>query len=342
MKNKQQLLAQLESRVRDVVERAMNKQPVEGQFEELKSEWPLTDDKSKARKVARQLAGGCNAAGGQPYLWVIGVREPKGDVAGDLIGAHETDPGKWYGPVQTCFDDESPELLCSIPVKIKEKVVYGLLFDSERVPYVVHAEIENRKEVPFRVGTNTNSASRSQLLRLLLSAADRTETEVVDAHCEISGVRLGWTPTTLDLTVTASFFVRPPAGTTLTIPAHKCSIGLLGNGQDLDVAALDTDVTLWVKSDNKAGRIWMHREDADSPRIPKAKLAASGQIRIEHDCSVDLSLSADLPRTDAGWKDIVVRFECTSPSLTLSTRFGSPRHGPADDPSNFTTHFTLE
>lgn len=61
---------QVEIRVLDMCDAVVVGRNVEDDLVELKAVWP-----EAGRKVARQIAGHANAAGGAPILWVIGADE---------------------------------------------------------------------------------------------------------------------------------------------------------------------------------------------------------------------------------------------------------------------------
>ena len=57
-----------------IIDRVIQKQPIEDDRVELKAEWP------DALKAARRIAGHANAARGEPILWLIGVDEKAGAI----------------------------------------------------------------------------------------------------------------------------------------------------------------------------------------------------------------------------------------------------------------------
>jgi hypothetical protein len=151
--------SQLEALVLAAVEALRAGTPPEDDRFEFKREWPEV-------KKARQLAGAANRANGEPLIYVIGIDEKTGE-----IHPVADDPAEWWARMQSEFDDAAPELVTHVTTFVSEgEAVIALLFRTDRAPYCVRivniGPIE--REVPMRDGTRTRSASRRELLRLLL------------------------------------------------------------------------------------------------------------------------------------------------------------------------------
>src|SRR4029077_7253709 len=68
------------------------------------------------------------------------------------------------------FDEDfAPELLHHLNIPWKSKSVVALIFETDRAPYVVKNPSGGHVtfEVPWRAATDTFSANRSQLLKVL-------------------------------------------------------------------------------------------------------------------------------------------------------------------------------
>src|SRR5438874_11282477 len=118
---------ELEFWIRQVLDRVHRREHTEDTRVELKSEWP-----SDHAKAARRLAGHANAAQGEPILWIIGADEKTGSVVGVPTG----DLDAWYRAVAACFDEIAPSMLLGLAVPFNGTTVMGLLFETERAPYV--------------------------------------------------------------------------------------------------------------------------------------------------------------------------------------------------------------
>lgn len=151
--------AEIESWVLGLIERTRRKEPVEDQRVELKREFP------EPSKAARRIAAHVNSARAESIVWVIGI-----DEGGGLVGARNEEIANWWPRVQSQFDQLAPDLLLHLNVPVDDKTVVALLINAERRPLVV----KNPKpgdaitfEVPWREGTLTRTARRSELITIL-------------------------------------------------------------------------------------------------------------------------------------------------------------------------------
>ena len=131
---------------------------------ELKSDWPASDF-----EAARQLAAQANAVGGNPILWLIGVKQGKG-----VVGVSPRDLAKWWPKVQRHFDKAAPRLLADRILDYSAGTTVALMFNPSEPPYVIlypPGEFPGKRaisrEVPWREGTALRSAGREDLLRVL-------------------------------------------------------------------------------------------------------------------------------------------------------------------------------
>jgi hypothetical protein len=140
--------------------------PHEDSRVECKAEWP-----ENTKKAARQLGAHANAAGGEPILWIVGLDRTRG-----VLGAQDRELSNWWSSVKSEFNQLEPVLAADLIVPVGDKVVVALLFQTDRAPFVVKAQ-EGFLEVPWRQGTRTNSAQRSDLVRLLVPAVKLPDVE---------------------------------------------------------------------------------------------------------------------------------------------------------------------
>lgn len=172
----------LEHRVLGIIDAVQRGSPVESSLVELKSAWP------EAKRSARRLAGHCNAARGDPVLWIIGVDETEG-----VIGATAEETADWWAGVQSEFDHETPALLTNISIHTNNRTVIGLLFDSSRAPFVIKNAVHGQPnagpvqlEVPWREGNSVRSARREDLIRLLVPAVRTPVLELLSGEAQCS------------------------------------------------------------------------------------------------------------------------------------------------------------
>jgi hypothetical protein len=210
-----------------VIDRVVQRLPVEDGRVELKASWidPL--------KAARQIAGHANASRGARLLWLLGVDEERQLVPGvELV-----EMSVWLSSVRSHFEGLMPSLT-HLNIPTGEATVVALLFETDRAPFVVknphfgsRADDPIAFEVPWREGTETRSADRSELLRILSPVAELPQFEVLwgrtdgylftpqnkseDEEQESPHVRLS-----VDLDI----YVVPIGERTVVIPDHKTTM----------------------------------------------------------------------------------------------------------------------
>ena len=198
--------SRLEEWVLSVVDRVRHKHPIEDARVELKAEWP------DPVKAARRIAGHANASGGERILWVIGADEKKGAVG----GAKQEELTEWWPRVQSLFDGLAPTLI-SLAVPAGGVTVVGLLFETERLPFVVRNPDGGTIafEVPWRDGTGVRSARREDLIRLLVPRLQLPDFELLSGVLTADDAT-GWWALRLD------FYVVPLSADRIVLPFHKC------------------------------------------------------------------------------------------------------------------------
>ena len=202
---------QIESWAIKVIERVETGQPDEDFKVELKSEWP------EPQKAARRLAAHANASRGEPILWLIGVDQK----ARTVTGVSHMEVSTWYEQVRAEFDERTAPAMKDLNISYNGKTVVALLFDTERLPFVVKTA-EGRLEVPWREGTLTRSAKRSELLKLLVPLQFLPQFEVLAGEVNIDKNNQG----ELSWRVHLNLYVEPRDDMRLVIPFHRCKASL--------------------------------------------------------------------------------------------------------------------
>jgi hypothetical protein len=177
-------LRQLEERVIEVCDRIKSQQKIEDSMIELKASF--VDPK----KAAGILAGQANALHGERALWIIGVDENAGTIEGIT---DKTELANWLPQVESQFDGPAPSLVFDKCVfYYDDKLVVGLLFDTDQAPYVVKNPRKGQQSaddkhidfwIPVRVGKQTRTAKREHLLRILTPLESAPQCEVLS--CEL-------------------------------------------------------------------------------------------------------------------------------------------------------------
>lgn len=147
--------------------------PIEDDRIELKASWS-----ADPRRTARQLVGACNAARGAEVVWIFGLQEspPK------VTGCNATEVSTWWAQVRSHIAGESPTF-DHYTIAVDGLSVVALVFDTEGVPFLFGATADHH-EVAWREGTATRSATRSDLVRMLVPRAGLPTIEVLDGMVE--------------------------------------------------------------------------------------------------------------------------------------------------------------
>ncbi|HEY0456658.1 MAG TPA: hypothetical protein VGE41_09815, partial [Verrucomicrobiae bacterium] len=204
-----------------ILEAVKNKHRVEDANIELKSIW------LDPGKAARRIAAHANAARGEPILWLIGVDEDKG-----ILGVLPEELSNWYSQVQSKFDSVTPDLQ-DIQIIFEDKSITALCFHTDRAPYLVMNPKFGKEsgetvkwEIPWREGTSTRTATRNDLLLLLVPISKAP-------HFEIMSCQLNWDQdkTTGEHCYDLIFqlYATPRAESTAVFPFHKVKGGLFNN-----------------------------------------------------------------------------------------------------------------
>lgn len=95
------------------------------------------------------------------------------------------DPSDWWPSFEKKFDQGvAPDPIHSVVVPIDESAkVMALAFDTSRAPYVIKLDPggKSEKEVPIRRSAGTRSASRSDLLRMLVPLITTPDVSIISA-----------------------------------------------------------------------------------------------------------------------------------------------------------------
>lgn len=198
---------EIESWALSVIDRVRSGGANEDSRVELKREWIPPD------KAARRLAAHANSALGQPILWLIGVDQKTGDVT-----PSPNDLANWWPSVKSEFDGIAPEIV-DVALSVGGKTLTALCFYTERRPFVVKSK-PDFLEVPWREGTRTRSATRSELIRLLSPVVDLPDFEILNAS--LVAERIQTEPELIwQLTLSVTIYVYPKKDGRLVFPFHR-------------------------------------------------------------------------------------------------------------------------
>lgn len=219
--------AQLEARVLGIADVVHAGGRHEDGLVELKAEWLSPE------KTARRLAAHANAARGEAVLWIVGLDEKRG-----VCDPTPVDLATWWPQVEACFDGPAPSLH-SLIVRTEDGPVHALYFDVARAPFVIKNPTYGspgggsvEREVPWREGTRVRSATREDLIRLLVPTLRLPEIEILDAivqgheDSESRKRRLeAEDPSTVDemfdWQLNVTMYVTPPHDELVVLPVHR-------------------------------------------------------------------------------------------------------------------------
>lgn len=211
---------EIEFRVHNIIERVLKKQPVEDDTVELKSEW------IEPAQAARRLAAHANCARGIPILWIIGLDETRG-----LIGADMNEVSNWYNAIKSRFDEEicpNLDIYINVPYSDfgKTVTVVALLFETDRVPYVIKNDAGGKitREVPWREANSTDSAKRSDLIKILVPLQRNPIFEILGGSIVLTTLKPS---NKKQFKLHLDLYITPRTNDLLVIPNHRCKANLL-------------------------------------------------------------------------------------------------------------------
>jgi hypothetical protein len=311
------LVRQIEARVIAAVDRVRSGQHLEDALVEMKRELIPAD------KAARRIGGHLHAALGEGVLWIVGIDEQTG-VLFDV-----PDHVDWWASVQKGFNGLAPELT-DLRVPFDQHSVLALYFWPDRAPFVVRnpdfgsSPTAISLEVPWRDGTRTRSATREDLLRILLPVQRRPDIDVLEAKAMLvaGGGRENNFRATVDV------YITPRADRRVVFPYHKCRVEIV-NGFDRSPAMATRRPRLWVTpyrtstDDNREMALhWVRASDSE------VLIEEPGRMRFNFATNFDYTILS-------AWSTIrldlhLVQAESAEPS-SLSLMLVRPRQdGPFD------------
>lgn len=170
------------------------------------------------KDFASQLAGLANAARWHPVLVLFGVDRRT------FPGIQPFEVGDWYASLRASFEyGHAPDLAYSNFLLFGSKTIGVFLFDSDNPPYVIGGGKKGgAREVPWRYGSATGPAGRSELLQLLSQKIEDPEIEVLKLELQNSNQR--------NMRLRAEIFLYPAQRSEVVIPYHRISISASESG----------------------------------------------------------------------------------------------------------------
>jgi hypothetical protein len=212
---------EIELYVNSIYKKIIDKEPLEDSFLELKREF------IKPPQAARRIAGHANSSHNSPILWVIGLDEKEG-----LIGLNRTDFEEWWQKTKSCFDEIYPSIIVHLNIPIEGKTVSAIYFDTNRSPYVVKNSEQKPfdRDVPIREGTTTRSATRIDLLNILVPRNIKPEFEFISGDFYVRND----SNNNIDLGLTIHAYIKSSFESPINIPFYKSKARIIEPSSNLD------------------------------------------------------------------------------------------------------------
>lgn len=157
-------------------------------------------------------------------LWIVGVDEKLG-----VVGCGTNESEVWYAQVQSYFDGPAPSLM-DLALPHESLLVVALTFCTDQAPYVVRNPLFGKSghsialEVPWREGLQTRTATRRDLLQVLVPAMQIPDLEVLG--CALAFRRATKNEGDTKYSVTFTMDVYATVTEPIVIPFHKCTVEL--------------------------------------------------------------------------------------------------------------------
>jgi hypothetical protein len=222
-------LVEIEAWTLRIVDQVGRQVRIEDTRVELKSDW------LDPKRAARRLAGHANAARGSTILWIIGLDETAG-----VVGITSPDFAIWWGQVQSEFNELAPSVT-NLVIPVQGKEVVALAVDTSRAPLVVKNPAFGSPgggsvnlEVPWRDGTSTRSATRSDLIRLLEPLLRLPEITVLNGRLQVAQAGTyrevrnleSFKRTGMRWSLSMDIYCNSGIGDVVVIPDHQCGADL--------------------------------------------------------------------------------------------------------------------
>lgn len=269
---------QIEGWVLSIYDLVREGKKVEDSRVELKADWP------DPKRAARRIAGHANAARGEPILWIIGLDEEHG-----VREVKNVEIADWYAQVKSQFSDISPSLQ-DVTVTTEDGVLTALVFDTARGPYLVKNPAGGRisREIPWREGTAVRTATRQDVIRLLIPRTELPSVEFLSGSVTIkqrdavngvyaSGAEPIQREPHLRWRVSLEVYVTPSGERKVVLPVHKASLTL--HMQELNLTRMPDGLRFSTPSIH-TGRSFRKDSHTISTTQSEAVVDGPGKFRV--------------------------------------------------------------
>ncbi|MBS0302941.1 MAG: hypothetical protein JSR16_12355 [Proteobacteria bacterium] len=203
----------IELRVREALRVLRTTGKIEDAGLELKGSPPAPEAK------AAQLAGAANASGGESIVWVFGIAED-----GTFVDITGFEFDEWFAKMPSQFDGPYPEPTIAW-IEHDGNGILAASFRTDHAPYVVkRASDPRQRETPWREGSHTRTATRSELVRMILPQARLPRIEVLGGGI-VFEPQPGQHPDLLkDMSFSVALFIESVDTVGFHLSQHRCVV----------------------------------------------------------------------------------------------------------------------
>jgi hypothetical protein len=187
---------------------------VEDSYVEFKAQF------TKPEAAARQIAGLANAISGEQFILIVGV-----DEKGKVWGADKVELARWIPQVAKCFDGPAPRLIRNVNLPVENKTVTAMCFECHENPYMTR-DGDNR-DIPWREGNRTRSASREELFALFSESEEGVILPTVDVLSKGFRPEYDSDKKVSRIILFVNLYVKPKGPMPLVFPGHDCQVFLI-------------------------------------------------------------------------------------------------------------------
>lgn len=278
-----------ESQVRDhiynIIARGKKGQLIESDNVEAKLSFSNKEDEKE--RVARQIAGCANAALGNEFTFLFGVREESFEV----VGISKEQLGElpaWWNGIKKHFAFIVPRYktyVISYDDLDDDLSLVALIFDTSNPPYMVKNSHRIKKDVMYEIlwreGNEARPATHEDIVGMLRTASLIPEHDAIDVFLTCGK------KSTLDLT--ASIYVTSRTQRTIVLPFYRC--------ETMIKVAGESDWTLMTATHLSSAAGASSTIIQQSYHDVMLRDGGAGEIRVHANCVVRLE---PIPDPDPG------------------------------------------
>jgi hypothetical protein len=131
--------------------------------------------------------------------------------------------------------------MTDVALSVDGKTLKALLFNTDRKPFIVKTSAGTAElEIPWRDGTRTRSATRNEIVQLLVPVAQLPDFEVLNGSLAVQEIQSGSAPV-FELKLNLHVYVLPRNDARLVFPFHRASCTVKLNGASVSLPRIVLD-----------------------------------------------------------------------------------------------------